>query len=65
MTYSVQTAAPQISTPCVGVCTLDAQGLCMGCFRTTNEIMSWLTYSEGERLSIMAQLEQRKDAYFA
>lgn len=37
----------------------------MGCFRTTNEIMSWLTYSEDERLSIMAQLEQRKDAYFA
>jgi len=36
-----------IESPCIRVCTLDATGeLCLGCFRTLEEIGSWAAYSD-------------------
>ena len=50
----------RISTPCIRVCSLDAEvGLCAGCGRTAEEIAGWLRLSEAERLLIMAELEDR------
>ena len=50
----------RISTPCLRVCLLDpASGLCEGCGRTRDEIASWGRLSEGERLAIMASLDER------
>ena len=54
-----------ISTPCIGVCTTDESGLCMGCFRTRDEIAIWGSITEAERLSVMETLAARKDTYFA
>ena len=54
-----------VSTPCVGVCTIDESGLCMGCFRTRDEIAVWGSISEVERLKVMEALAERKDTYFA
>lgn len=51
----------QISSPCIDVCRLDRQsGLCIGCFRTVDEIRRWSTMNEETRLAIMALLSQRK-----
>lgn len=36
-------------TPCVGVCRMDASGLCLGCRRTLAEIARWGTMSNEER----------------
>jgi predicted Fe-S protein YdhL (DUF1289 family) len=56
----------QISTPCIRLCTLDAEvGLCAGCGRTAEEIAGWLRLSEDERLSIMAELEDRMRRAYA
>ncbi|HEY8566417.1 MAG TPA: DUF1289 domain-containing protein [Beijerinckiaceae bacterium] len=50
----------RISTPCVRVCLLDPEtGLCEGCGRTREEIERWVRFSEEERLTIMAGLEER------
>lgn len=55
-----------ISTPCIRVCSLDAEvGLCAGCGRTPEEIASWLRLSEEERLRIMAELEDRMRRAYA
>lgn len=54
-----------VSTPCIGVCTTDENGVCMGCFRTGDEIASWGSISEPERLKVMSALAERKEAYFA
>jgi predicted Fe-S protein YdhL (DUF1289 family) len=49
-----------IRTPCVQVCTLDAEsGLCLGCRRTLEEIASWARLSEAERDRVMAELPGR------
>lgn len=57
----------RISTPCIRVCSLDAEvGLCAGCGRTAEEIADWLRLSEEERLRIMAELDDRiRRAYAA
>lgn len=50
-----------ILTPCIGICTLDAQGLCEGCRRTGEEIARWMYMSEIERARLMNDvLPQRK-----
>lgn len=47
-------------TPCQHVCVLDdASGLCRGCGRTRAEVGSWSSYSDAERIRIMAELPQR------
>ena len=56
----------RISTPCIRVCLLDPlTGLCEGCGRTPAEIAGWGGMSEGDRLLIMADLEERMRSAFA
>jgi len=31
-----------VASPCVDICRLDAEGLCVGCRRTLDEIAEWL-----------------------
>jgi predicted Fe-S protein YdhL (DUF1289 family) len=37
-----QDAGQAVPSPCISVCRMDAEtGLCLGCFRTIDEIMVW------------------------
>lgn len=48
------------SSPCTKVCVLDAAtGLCEGCGRTREEIGLWSSFSEPQRLAVMATLPER------
>ncbi|MEO8001662.1 MAG: DUF1289 domain-containing protein [Arenimonas sp.] len=42
-----------ILSPCTGICALDLQGMCEGCYRTGHEIASWSAYSDDQRTHIM------------
>ena len=42
-----------VLSPCVGVCSLDAEGVCEGCHRTVAEIARWSQMGDDERLRIM------------
>jgi predicted Fe-S protein YdhL (DUF1289 family) len=51
-----------IASPCIMVCTVDgASGLCLGCYRSLQEIATWSRMTDEERAAIMAALDQRKD----
>ena len=55
-----------IESPCIRVCTLDASGeLCLGCFRTLEEIVSWTAYSDNERWNVLERLPARRSAHAA
>jgi predicted Fe-S protein YdhL (DUF1289 family) len=55
-----------IESPCIRVCTLDAAGeLCLGCFRTLEEIGSWAAYSDNERWTVLERLPARRKAHAA
>ena len=50
-----------IATPCVKVCIVDGEsGLCLGCFRTLEEIAAWGRFDEARRLELMAELPGRR-----
>lgn len=55
---------PEIESPCIGTCTLGPAGLCIGCFRSADEIAAWLTYSAQQRRAIMRGLPQRAQDMF-
>ncbi|WP_370627351.1 DUF1289 domain-containing protein [Brevundimonas sp. PAMC22021] len=50
-----------IASPCVQVCTVDgASGLCLGCYRTLQEIGGWRALGEEGRARVMAELPSRR-----
>jgi uncharacterized protein len=55
-----------IDSPCIRICTLDATGeLCLGCFRTLDEIVAWTQLSEAERAVVLERLPARRNAHAA
>lgn len=55
MSFFIGSANRPISTPCIGVCDLDADGLCLGCRRSGDEIARWSTLDEAERERMIAE----------
>lgn len=50
-----------ISSPCIKVCRLAPNtGICVGCFRTIQEISAWGHLTQEERKNILVRLEERK-----
>ncbi|MCP2678672.1 DUF1289 domain-containing protein [Maricaulaceae bacterium NA33B04] len=55
-----------IWSPCKKVCVVDPnQSMCVGCFRTLDELGRWTLMSNEERLAIKAELKEREAAYRA
>ena len=51
----------EIPSPCVAVCQIDrANGYCLGCWRTIEEISGWSGFNEESRLKIIAELHDRR-----
>jgi predicted Fe-S protein YdhL (DUF1289 family) len=48
-----------VPSPCIDICRLDDQGLCIGCRRTIEEIAEWSRASEARRREILRALEFR------
>lgn len=50
-----------IATPCVKVCVVDGEsGLCLGCFRTLQEIADWSRLDDARRAAVTAELPARR-----
>jgi uncharacterized protein len=48
-----------VASPCVDICRLDVQGLCIGCRRTIDEIAEWSRASEARRREILRNVAER------
>lgn len=50
-----------VPSPCISICTIDeATGFCQGCFRTMDEVASWLYFDDTQKLQVLRNIEQRK-----
>jgi len=49
-----------VKSPCVAVCALDEDDICLGCYRTADEITDWFMASDDERRAIVTRSEQRR-----
>ncbi len=48
-------------SPCVSLCKIDpASGLCQGCLRTLDEIVSWSQASEAFKGTVWAEIKRRE-----
>jgi predicted Fe-S protein YdhL (DUF1289 family) len=52
--------AAAVPSPCIDVCRLDAEGLCVGCRRTLNEIAEWSSAGEARRREILRDVARRR-----
>lgn len=54
----------QQHSPCNGFCLMDNQTkLCMGCFRTIDEIIKWQSLDKNDKETIYKNIEQRKNKF--
>lgn len=49
----------QIVTPCIGICSYNGKGSCVGCYRTSDEIVNWFDMSDDQRDLVMKDLDRR------
>ncbi len=56
------TSMDRPESPCVKICTLDDHNVCVGCFRTLEEIQLWSRMTPHEQWQIMDVLAERKPA---
>jgi uncharacterized protein len=53
-----------VASPCISVCVIDpVSGLCGGCFRTLDEIASWIDFSIAEKREVIAALSGRRSSF--
>ncbi len=56
----VRAGGPNVPSPCVSVCRMDAvSGLCEGCFRTLDEISAWSGLADEGKRRVWLRVEQR------
>jgi len=46
-------------SPCIGLCTLNEENLCLGCGRALNEITDWHSSSDEEKSGICQRAQER------
>ena len=55
-----------VESPCIRICTVDPRAkLCIGCFRTLDEISYWTRYSDAERAAVNDKLGARRITFEA
>ncbi|MCA6065308.1 DUF1289 domain-containing protein [Thalassolituus marinus] len=51
-----------VRSPCVSICALDDNDVCVGCYRTGQEISSWGRFSDDERREVLKKVAEREQA---
>ncbi|MEO0573810.1 MAG: DUF1289 domain-containing protein [Pseudomonadota bacterium] len=46
-------------SPCISICTLDEQDICMGCHRTMDEIIDWAMLDDDAKRAVLERVNER------
>jgi len=49
-----------IESPCLDTCCLDDDEICLGCFRSLEEIKQWSNATNQERLAVLHNCSRRR-----
>jgi predicted Fe-S protein YdhL (DUF1289 family) len=49
-----------VPSPCISVCELDGEGVCIGCLRTAAEIAGWPAMDPAAQRRLLSLLEARR-----
>ncbi len=50
----------KVRSPCVSVCALDENDVCIGCQRTGDEITRWSQMNNDERTEVLKKVAERE-----
>ena len=53
-------ATQLVKSPCIEVCSLNNEDVCIGCYRTANEIIEWFSASNERKREILTAIDQRR-----
>ncbi|HHX34105.1 MAG TPA: DUF1289 domain-containing protein [Gammaproteobacteria bacterium] len=59
MTTAPKTKEKPVKSPCVSLCALDINDICMGCQRTANEISAWGKMTNEQRRAVLQKVNTR------
>lgn len=48
-----------IPSPCISLCLLNDDDVCVGCYRSAGEIRDWISYNNDERLDVLEKCGER------
>ena len=49
------------ASPCIGICSMDqVSGLCLGCYRTIDEIRAWRDMPEADKRQLLELVQTRQ-----
>lgn len=51
--------ASTVASPCICICSLDENDICVGCYRSTQEIIDWASMDDDERRAVLARSAER------
>jgi predicted Fe-S protein YdhL (DUF1289 family) len=54
--------SPAVPSPCISLCRLDEQKVCLGCFRHVEDIREWRSADDERRRVIKAEAQVRRDS---
>jgi uncharacterized protein len=58
-----ETAISSVVSPCIGICELDQESnLCIGCWRSLEEVAQWASADVDRRRDIVIQARSRREA---
>lgn len=49
-----------IPSPCISLCLLDKNDVCVGCYRTANEIVEWMGCDNDKKREILIKCQNRR-----
>jgi len=49
-----------VKSPCISVCKLDACNVCIGCWRTLDEIAAWSALNDRQKAAVLEQCALRQ-----
>lgn len=52
--------ADKVRSPCVSLCALDENDICVGCHRSGDEITRWSQMSNDERCEVLRKVAERE-----
>ena len=58
---SASRTEPVVVSPCVSICALDGDDICVGCFRTGREISYWGRLTPAWQREVLARCQRRMD----
>ena len=51
-----------VASPCINICDLDDDSICVGCYRAIEEIAGWGMLDNAEKLDVLELAKKRREA---